>query len=343
MANYANTLKLDALSMLQDNANKDFRPTMYGATMAFNDYKRDVILNFDAFRNEESEPDLQDRKVDYLRRDSETVNSSRSASLTGAMGTSTRDTLSFTTYSREFTISDDNARSNTFNAARQLAAQMKNSRLDIAAEIESDAVVKLEAYRNTVDPSSVLSTWDSTNYVNEIANANKEDYFNYIETEMRGRDYNGPLQVINTNSANALIKYQLAQGAGNSENLQYQYPGLDFYWSNSVTNLSDYFCTSYVVEQDGLGLVDWIPPKNRDNMSHGLWDFEAIPDPMGIFDSGFALATYKKVQDSSSGGSAIGGNTQDAVWLFEMSIDIAFYIPTITTQKLVNKYGLVKA
>jgi len=343
MANYANTLKLDALALLEENANKDFRPTMYGATMAFNDYKRDVILNFEDFRNAESEPDLQDRKVDYLRRDTQTVGSARSASLTGAMGTSTRDTLTFVTYTREFTISDDNARSNTFNAARQLAAQMRNARLDIAAEIESDAVTKLEAYKNTVDPSSELSTWDSTNYVNEIANANKTEYFNYLQTEMRGRDYNGSIQVINTNAANALINYQTAQGVGNSANLQFQFPGLDMYWSNSVTNLSDYFCTSYAVESRGLGLVDWIPAKNRGGLEHGLWDFTAIPDPMGIFDSGFALATYKTVQNSSATGEAIGGNTQDAVWLYEMSIDVAFFIPTITTQKLVNKYGLLSS
>ena len=341
MANYANTLKLDALSMLQENANKDFRPTMYGATLAFNEYKRDVILNYDEFQSLESEPDLRDRKVDYLRRDTDTVGSARSASLSGKMGTSTRDSLTFVTYTREFTISDDNARSNTFNAARQMAAQMKNARLDIAAEIESDAVTKLEAFRNTVDPSSVLSTWDSTNYVNEIANANKTDYFNYIETEMRGRDYNGMLQAISTNSANALINYQIAQGEGNQNNLKYQYPAFDLGWSNSVTNLSDYFCTTYVVEQGSLGLVDWIPAKNRDSLQHGLWDFAAIPDPMGIFDSGFALATYKTVQNSSAGGENIGGNTQDAVWLFEMSIDVAFFIPTITTQKLVNKYGLL--
>ena len=342
MANYANTLQLDALSMLMENSNKDFRPANYGATKAFNDYKRDVILNYDEFQAIEAEPDLRDRKVDYLRRDSQTVNSSRSASLSGAMGTSSRDSLTFVNYSREFTISDDNARSNTFNASRQLAAQMRNARLDIAAEIESDAVTKLEAYKNTVDPSSELSSWDSSNYVNEIANTNKDQYFNYIQTEMQGRDYNSNIQVISTNAANALLNYQTAQGAGNSENLQFQYPGLEWYWSNSVTNLSDYFCTTYAVESRGLGLVDWVPAKNRETLMHGLWDFSTMPDPMGIFDR-FALATYKTVQDSTDGDADIGGNTQDAVWLFEMSVDVAFYIPTITTQKLVNKYGLLSS
>jgi len=343
MANFQNTVKLDALAMLQENANKDLRPSSYGATMAFNDHKREVILNFDEFRNIESEPDLQDRKIDYVRRDSDTVNSSRSASLTGAYGTSTRSTLAFVTYAREFSISDDQARANTLGAVKLMAAQLKNARLDIAAEIESDAVAKLEAYVNTVQGSRSEGTWDSTNYVMEIALTNKDQYFNYVSTGMRTLDYNGQLQSIHTPFANSAINYQMAQGVGNATNMQYQYPDFDMYTSSSVTNLSDYLWTSYAVEVGSLGLVDWVPAKNRAGRTQGLWDFSVIPDPMGIHDSGLALAAYETVVDNSSGGNNVGGNTQDATTIYELSIDVAFFIPTITTQKLVNKYGLLSS
>lgn len=342
MANYANTVLLAYLTQLSDRSNKDFRPPPYGATRAFNDYKREVIENFDELQGLESETDLQDRKVDYLRRDSQTVGSSRSASLTGAMGTSTRDSISFTHYTREFTISDDNARSNTQKAVRQFARQMENARLDIGAEIESDAVTKLGTYLNQVDPSSPWSTWDSTNYWNLVANADSDEYFNIMESEMRGRNYNGELQVVNHWPVNKFINYQMAQGVGNSANLQFQYGNKMMYTSNSITTSSDHVGTSFVIERGGLGLVDWIPAKNRAGMmGHAEWDFTQIPDPAGIFDR-MALAVQKKVQDSSATGSAIGGNTQDVVWLYELSVTVGFYIPTITTQKLVNKYVLSK-
>lgn len=341
MANYANTVLLAALTDLQDQANKDFRAPAYGATRAFNDYKRDVILNFDAFQNEESEPDLRTRSVDYLRRDSQSVGSARSASLTGAMGTSTRDNLSFVTYTREFTLSDDNARNNTQGAAKQLAHQIKNARLDIGASIETAAITKLEAFLNTVDVSSPMSTWSgASTYYNSVANSSEDRYFNIIEAEMQMRNYNGPLQIINYGTLNELINYQLAQSVGNSSNLQFQYGNKMMYTSNSITNSSDHQGTSYAVEQGALALVDWIPPKNRTGMmGHAEWDFTNIPDPFGIFDR-MALAVEKKVQNSTSGGEDIAGNSQDAVWLYELSIDVAFFIPTITTQKLVNKYVL---
>jgi len=342
MAHYANTVLLAALSDLQDQANKDLRAPQYGATRAFSDYKRDVILNFDAFQATEAEPDLRSRQVDYLRRDSQSVGTSRAASLTGAMGTSTRDTLSFVTYSREFTLSDDNARNNTQGAAKQLAHQIKNARLDIGAAIETAAITKLEAFRNTVDVSSGLSTWSSSGYYNSVANADEDRYFNIIDAEMQMRDYNGMLQCINYGALNELKFWQTAQGQANSSNLQYQYGNKTMYTSNSITNSSDHLGTSYVVEEKSLGLVDWIPPKNRNGLlNHGDFDFTQMPDPFGIFDR-MALATEYKVQDSSAGGSDIGGNSQDAVWLYELSIDVAFFIPTITTQKLVNKYVLSK-
>jgi len=339
MANYANTVLLNALTDLSPEANKDFRAPAYGATRAFNDFKRNVITNYDMFAKQPTEVDLRTQQVDYLRREVQSPGSSRAASLTGNMGTSTRDTITWVTYAVEFTLSDDNARNNTQGAAKQLAAQIKNARLDIGAAVETAAVAKLEAFKNTVDVSSPLSTWNSTDYLNSVAIANIDRYFNIMEAEMGMRDYNEGLQIINYGTMNELIRWQENQGLANSNNLTFQYGNKSFYTSNTITNSSDHRGTSYCVPVNSLGLIDWIPAKNREGLpNHGIHGFTSMPDPFGIFDT-MALAIEYKVQDSSS----IGGNTQDAVWLYELSVDVGFFIPTITTQKLVNKYVLTLA
>ena len=338
MANYSATVLLAALTQLQDKSNKDLRAPAYGATRAFNDYKRDVIFNYDAFKNSD-QSGLRTMQVDYLRRSTAAVHATRSSDLTGDMGDSTRSSLTFVTYSRELTVSDDNAKYNTFNAARQLATQIINARLDLGASIETAAVTMLETYLNQVQGNRNLSTWDSTNYHGSISAANEDRYFNIIENEMQQLDYNGPLQLINFGSLNELKSWQFAQGQANSANLNFQYGNKSFYTSNSITNSSDHFGTTYAVEEGSLGLVDWIPGKNRGSglKNHAEWDFVNMPDPMGIFDQ-LAVAVQKKVQNST----ASGGDTQDAVWLYEISLNVAFFIPTITTQKLVNKYVLSK-
>ena len=334
MASYLNTILLTALGQLSEQSNKDLRLPQYGATRAFNDRKRNVITNYEDFAKQEAEVDLRGQRVDYLRRDTQTVNSNRASDLTGALGTSTSDSLTFVTYAREFTLSDDNARNNTQGAAKQLAYQMKNARMDIGADIETAAVAKLEAFLNTTDVSSPMSTWSSDNNWNLISNEDQDRYFNIMETEMQMRDYNSGLQIVNYGTLNEMIAWQANQGTANSNNLTFQYGNKSFYTSNTITNSSDHVGTSYVCEEDSLALVDWIPAKNREGLpNHAEWDFTSIADPFGMFDN-LALAVQAKVQSSA----AIGGNTQDAVWLYEMSVDVAFYIPTITTQYLVNKY-----
>jgi len=342
MAHYANTVLLNALTMLQEKANKDFRAPAYGATQAFSDRKRDVIQNYDEFKNAD-ETGLRTLQVDYLRRNSQALGTSRSASLTGAYGTSTRDSLTFVTYTREFSVSDDNARNNTFRHAKQLAAQLENARLDIGAGIETAAITKLEAFKNTVQGNRTLGTWDGSNYYMSVANADEDRYFNYVENGMQMLDYNGTIQLINFGALNELKSWQIAQGAANSSNLNFQYGNKKFYTSNSITNSTDHLGTTYAVEDNSIALVDWIPGKNRGSglMGHATWDFTNIPDPFGIFDR-MALAVQPKVVNTSGTGTAVGGNTQDATWLYELSVDVAFYIPTITTQKLVNKYVLSK-
>lgn len=342
MANWQPTVLLNALAELTDPANKDLRAPQYGATEAFNAEKRNVIMNYDEFRNVQNQSDLQTKQVDYIIRSTDSVTNSRSASLTGAMGDSLRDTLTFVTYTRQFTISDDLVRNNTQKAAKMMAAQLRNARLDIGASIETAAVTKLEAFKNTVSKaatSGVLATWDSSNYVLEVAKADQDLYWNYLSTDMKNLNFFGQYQSIHNNNANALINRQMAQGAGNSANLTYQFPEFDFYTSNSVTNLSDYFTTGYVVPKGTIGLVDWIPGKFKEGLvNHAEWDFMGIPDPFGTFDQ-MSLAVQKKVQS----GAGYSGSTQDAVWLYEVGVDVAFYIPTITTYKLVQKYGLLKS
>ncbi len=87
-----------------------------------------------------------------------------------------------------------------------------------------------------------------------------------------------------------------------------------------------------------MALIDWIPAKNREGLpNHAAFSFTSIPDPFGIFDN-LAIAVEHKVVSNASN----GGNTQDAVWVYELSVDVSYFIPTITTQKLVNKYVLSK-
>jgi hypothetical protein len=338
MANYSYTVLLDALAMLNEKSNQDLRAPNYGATKTFNKYKKEVVLNYDEFTNSRNQSELQTKKIDYLRRDAQSVASARTASITGAYGLSTRDTISFTTYAREFTVSIGWAANNVFKMAQMLQNQIVNARLDIGASIETAAVAKLETYKNTTQGSRTLGTWDSGVSVQEFVIASKANYYNLIRASLAELDYSGTFQEVHTGALEEMKFYQLAQGVGNSSNLQFQYPDFDLELSTSITNASDYYGTSYVVPSASVALIDWIPEINRVGLrGHGEWDLISMPDPFGIFDS-MALAVYKDVVNSTT-----NGGTQDPVYLYELSIDVGLWCPTLTTGKIANKFGLTLA
>lgn len=338
MANYSYTVLLAALAKLNETSNKDLRAPNYGATKTFNKYKKQVITNYDEFNLVQNQSELQTKQIDYLRRDVQSVTSTRSASLTGAYGLSTRDTISFTTYAREFSLSLGTAANNVFKAAEMLKNQIVNARLDIGAAIETDAVAKLQTFRNTVRGSRTLGNWEAGPSVQEFAIADKANYYNYIRASLAELDYTGQFQEVHTGSLEALKFFQLAQGQGNDSNLQFQYPDFDLELSTTVSNASDYFGTSYVVPAQTIALVDWIPQVNRQGLpNHGIWDFASMADPFGIFEQ-MALAHTKTVINNTS----VGG-PQDPVYIYELSVDVGLFIPTLTTGKIVNKFGLTLA
>ena len=118
----------------------------------------------------------------------------------------------------------------------------KNTLIDLYSEIEGAAITNLEDSRNQAEGNRSLSTWvGAAEYIMKTANADAENYYNYMKTDLQNDKYFGLLQEIHTGNMNALIAEQTAQGAQNDTNLQFQYPGFEFYTSTSITNGSDLF------------------------------------------------------------------------------------------------------
>jgi len=338
MSYYSDTDLLNAVATLKDPANaKEFRQEEYGALQAHLDYADIMIPNTAAVKESENQTD----QINYFKRSSETVGSARTVTLTGAYGDTGILEPSWTTYQREFSISVEQAQGNIESAARINAHQVKNAMIDLYEAIEDDAVSNLDTNRNTVAGNrSGLSTWHGVpSYTAEIANANKANYYNYIKTDLRNDKYNGILQEVHTGNMNAFINEYWAQGAGNDTNTAFQFPGFEYYTSNSITNGSGYFGTSYVQEVGSISAIPWIPAKNRRGIpNHGAYDWFSIPDPFGKLGQ-IAVFRKKDAVDMSD----YNGTAQDAVSIYEFSVDVTFLAVPLSTGKVVYKYGLVSA
>jgi len=337
MANYADTALLDALAYFTDPANaKEFRTPEYGAMQAYLDYANIMLPDLASIKEGES----QAERIRYFKRSQGTVGTSRTVSLTGKYGDTSYLTPTWYTRTREFSISVKQAENNQESAARIMAHQLKNTIIDLYDAIETLAIAQLDANKTTSEGNrSGLGSWDSSKYVMAIANSDKDNYFNYIKTDMVNDKWHGLLQAINTGNINAVIAEQTAQGPGNSSNLQFQYPGFEFYTctdaSGSDYMASDYFGLSYIVEQGSIALVPWIPQANRVGTVAGSYSWSSIPDPFGKLGQ-LAVFKYSTASDTSSS----GGTAQDAVYIYEVSVDVSFLHVPLSTGNVVYKYGL---
>jgi len=336
MANYADTVLLNAVAVLTDPANaKEFRQEEYGALNAHLDYADIMVPNTAAIKQSETQTD----QINYFKRSEGTVRTARRIAITGGYGDTGKLEPSWTTHAREFSISEEQAQGNIESAARIYAHQLKNTMIDIYESIEDDCVSNLDSNRNTVAGNrSGLSTWHGVpSYTAEITNANKGNYLNYIKTDLRNDKYNGILQDVHTGNMNALYAEQMAQSVGNDTNTAFQFPGFERYTSNSITNGSGYFGTSYIVEVGSISAIPWIPAKNRRGVpDHGEYDWFSMPDPFGKLGS---LAIFRKRTAADT--SLSGGTVQDAVTVYEISVDITLNVVPLTTGKVVYKYGLL--
>jgi hypothetical protein len=334
MAEYASTVLQNAIAVMTDPANeKEFRQEEYGALEAHLAHADMMSPDIAKVKQSSAQSDY----MDYFKRDSQTVGAARTHSVTGAYGDTGSLALSFTTYSREFSISVNQADLNRYRDAQIYARQLKNTMIDLYEAIEDDAVSNLDTNRNTVAGNrSGLSTWHGVpSYTAHITNGNKANYYNYIKTDLRNDKYTGVLQEVHTGNMNAFINEYWAQGAGNDTNTAFQFPGFEFHTSNSITNGSDFFGTSYVVESGGIAAIPWIPLINRRGKVQGEYEWFSVPDPFGKLGN---LAVFAKKTAADTSGS--GGTTQDAVTIFEISVDVAMVCTPLSTGKVVYKYGL---
>jgi len=338
MANYADSVLLAAVGVLDKKFNeKELRRPQYGAFEAFMGKREILVPNFKEIWDAEQ----RTLTAKYLKRTSGSVTNSRSCSPSANFGDSGTFDLSWKTYARTVKTSMKMFDNNYYSAVQQFSNDLYNAFMDLYAEIEGDAVAYLEANRSGVQGARTLNTWDAVNDVMQVAHADRDNYLNYIKTEMLALNYRQNLMDIHSVNLLAMYRQQFAQGASNDENLQFQFPGFSHYISQSITNSSDAFGTSYIVEDGGIAVLDWIPPINRQGVeakSGAVWT--TMPDLFGYPLTWAVLKTDGCVDTS---GATYHGATQDYVVIYEISVDLAFrHAPlTATNDTPIEKYELL--
>jgi len=326
---YQDSVLLAAVGLMDKKFNsKELRKPLYGATSAFVN-KRSLLIpsHKDIWKAEN-----QTLTAKYLERDAQAIGSTRSCTPTATLGDSGTLDLSWTTYSHTASTYVKVFENNYYSAVEAFQNDIYNRFMDLYAEIEDDAVAFLEANRTGVQGLRTLNTWDGAGDVMQVALADRDNYLNFIKTELYAQRYRNTLMDIHSVNMMSMYRQQFAQGASNDENLKFQYPGYEHYDSLEVTNgTGNVFGTSYIVEEGGIALLDWIPFINRrgqESKAGEVWT--TMKDPFGYPFTWSVYITDGCVDSTFSQGTNPKGSTQDYLRTYEFSLDLSFNAAPIT-------------
>lgn len=286
--------------------------------------------------------DQQSVSVNLLNKQSISVGSARAAAHTGSINDSRATTITFTTYSAPFKFSLKGADRNIYSVAEQYAGQLRSAAIALHEAIETAALARLNTNKSQVvvsaSPRNVA--WDGTNYIAQIAGADVDRFPQYLKSFMRQQYLTGQMDGIFDEFAMAEFERIAFQGAGNSENLQFQVGGISAMGTQELSLDAGYNGQGYIFPVGSIGVLPWIPSLNRDGFGDtfqngGLYD--SIPDPLG---SGLTFALHQRAAGADN--EAAAGETQDVDIEVELSVDLGFFEATTSTSNLtpIFKFGI---
>lgn len=320
MANNATSLLTTAQAMLADKyAVPEMRHKDYAITRIMLK-NRDVMVPDYMSLQTSDQRSVEAYAFTKPSSDAVTTRHATGAATASAFGDTQSVSLSWATKGQLFKASLKMADRNFMTAAAMLSNRMEAAWIHLLDTIEGVNATYLGTNKSQVQAASdsELGTWDSANYIWQVANKNKDWYFQYIQSMMAINNYSGMMDFIADPVAFAISQQLAAQGAANDTNTQFTIGDLNISQSTSLSPVSGYLGYGYVIPSGTLGLLTWIPRQNRENTTTRLQTYTNMMDPFGLGIQG-ALHIYEAKADNSSA----GGEKQDENIYYELTVDIA--------------------
>jgi hypothetical protein len=320
MANNAYSLLVTAQAMLTDKyAAPEMRHKDYAIT-------RILLANADVMVPNVQEIKTSDQRTveayAFIKPTSDPVTTRHAtgAATASAFGDTQKVTPSWATKGQLFKGSLKMADRNFMTAASMLANRMEAAWIHLLDTIEAVNAAWLSTNKTQVQAASdgELGTWDGSNYIWQVALANRDWFLQYVQSMMAINNYPGMLDFVADPVAFAIAQQLAAQGSGNSKNTSFTIGDLNIAQSTSLSPVSGYLGYGYVIPPGTAGMLTWIPRTNRDNTVTRLQTYTTMNDPFGLGITG-ALHMYEAKADNS----VLGGELQDENTYYELTVDIA--------------------
>lgn len=318
MANYVASVLAEAqLIINQRFAAPEKRLKANGVIGSFLNNTELAIPNVGDLRTKEERPE----KGYFANRTKRAGITSRTHNHTGATGDSTEVAFSWQTFGDKCQTSLKRADNNVMTQAQILANEFDNIFKNIHEQADAAALSYLTTNKSTVNAATKNGAFDGTTNVFEIHPDNINRALQYAKSMLRQNYYTGGAEAILDPVFFAQAEYLASQGQMNATNYGFQFNGLNISEALGYEDATYDAGLGLFIPQGTIGVVDWIPVQNRrgeGDYESALGGFGSIRDP--YTGKMFAVHAYAQRADTS----AAGGDTQDVVIEWEVTVDMSF-------------------
>lgn len=249
-----------------------------------------------------------------FNRQSEASGTAKVAAHTGNPADTFEKSIAYVLRTQTFQISYKRIANNQYSYQEVLNNKLKQAVMNLYDDISTYCVSYLATNRSQVATNGLL-TFDSVTD-DEFDNplADKALFFDYLKSTMRSNKYRGMYDVVGDMRIGAMWRNAGAQGSGNSTNLEYTIPGIDFVEEPQIALAADGY--AYAWQKGLVGMSSWNEALNR--AGHGdpgdnEGFFTTMNDPI------FGLSHDVHIKNDIADTSGANGNPQDVVEEYEIS------------------------
>lgn len=273
----------------------------------------------------------------FLKKTAAANGTSRTYAPTGTQGDSGQVTLPWVTFSEPLGINMQVGMDNVFDTMTLLDHTIMDKQRILRERIGTYIVTQLHANRTQTAPTTAgirNSTWSAGNFAFEN-DANQLDlFYENAASVMRQNKYYDKFDVIADPIIAKRARFNQFQGAGNSQNLAYQFQSYNPGGIMEHSTLGNEVATAYangcaiVLPTASFSVIPWIPLINR----QGFGDYETYNGGFGILPDGAGMPLTYAVRGwaSKADTSAAGGTVQDIHMDLELSVDISFNVAPLS-------------
>lgn len=263
--------------------------------------------------------------VPVLNAPNVTIGNARTCTVPASDATSALVTLTFVTFSWGFTMVPGAFNNQDIGYQELFTRNFESYLLKFMDTLDSTAYSVANAARNQVWNADTLNHYPQVGNALQVAPSEADNFYNTASAIMKSMDFRGKYNVIANTFHGPVINKFVNQGAGNAENLAFQFAGYEWGYSNRVTNGAGVKSTTLISTEGTYAVSNRNEPDavaGRKATDGTEWS--TVNLPIANLEVGFKYNS--KCADNSAiwGGSVASGLTASMLESFQWSTDMVF-------------------